>query len=873
MAEAKIKVTADTKSAERNLERLEAALKGIQGVSRAAGLALGGIGVAAIGVAAAFKSLVDRTGDLADLAKALGTNAQALKALQQSAQLAGISSQELTATMFRLRGTLGEAVVKGVGPASDAVKRLGLDLNVVANSPADQQIKMITDELRKIESPAERGALAIQLLGKQGPRMLEVAENAARLEKQMDKLGIRLSDLDVKNLERAGDAMDELGFIAGDALDKALASLAPYVVVLLERLKEAVIEAGGFDNVLRKVVSTIKIAAQASSLFASTWLAGVLITKITAITVAIINIINGIKAATGAMAIFNAVAGKNPLIKIASALLTLGLGVAAVASVNELFADLDKQVDELNKKTQDGIDQAAAGEGRVTAAVNTQNEARRKALESVTKNLTALEESVKIEKLRATSGEATANATKMILEVERQLGEQKLKLQPTDRQRIINAYAQLEAIKQEASLSKVLEGLGTERLQLGYKHARTGEFFVELRKLELEFGRELTGVEYERLEQAIQQTQAARDHTALSKALTDLANEQLNLADADKNTREITVALRRHELTIGRELSNVEKESLTNAIKKTQLAREEAAIAEAIYNSKREQTELEKINRGLNLQSSLNPQGQATTDYKKDQDALKTMLNNKLLTEQQYTSQREALATAHNQKMQDLELKRIETVLGAERNAMAVKMSQQDAAVLRQQGDNERQMAQVKTRIEFEKQSELEKVSFALEQGAQLFGALGQQNKKAFEIAKAFNIANAIMNTYMGATKALATYPPPFNFIAAAAVVGLGLAQVAQIRSQQYSGRALGGPVMGGTPYIVGESGPELFTPSTTGSITRNGDLQGGAPVNVEFTIVANDTQGFDALLSSRKGVIQQIITDAMLERGQRSSM
>jgi hypothetical protein len=267
----------------------------------------------------------------------------------------------------------------------------------------------------------------------------------------------------------------------------------------------------------------------------------------------------------------------------------------------------------------------------------------------------------------------------------------------------------------------------------------------------------------------------------------------------------------------------------------------------------------------------LNPQGQATTDYQKDQDALKSMLNNKLITEQQYMAQREALSVAHNQKMQDLELKRVETVLSAERNAMAVRMSEQDRAVLRQAGDNERQMAQVKTRIEFEKKSELEKVNFALEQGGQLFNALGAQNKKAFELAKAFNIANAIMNTYMGATKALASYPPPFNFIAAAAVVGLGLAQVAQIRSQQYSGRALGGPVMGGTPYIVGESGPELFTPTTTGSITRNSDLVGGGPVNEEITIVANDTQGFESLLASRKGVIQQIISDAMLERGKRS--
>lgn len=874
MAETKIKVTADTRSAERNIEKLEDALKGIQGVSRAAGLALAGIGVASIGAALAFKGLVDRTSDLAKLSRALGTTSQSLSALQQSAQLAGIGSQELTSAMVRLRGVLGEAVIKGVGPAADAVKRLGLDLNTVANSPADQQIKSITDALRQVESPAERSALAIQLLGRQGLRMLEVAENAARLEQQMRDLGITLSDIDVANLERAGDAIDELQFIAAGALDKALSSLAPFVVVLLEALKATVIEAGGFDNVIRnKVIPGIRLAAQVSGFFAATWVAGALVTKIAAITLAIVKIYQGIKVATGAMAFFNAVAGKNPLIKIAAALTTLLAGVAAMGVIGTMFDELDAQAQELINSTEDSIRAQEQGTNAVTDAVNTQTDARKKALDTLKASVFALEQSVEFEQDRVKFGEATANANKMINAEQTKLRELGLKISQSDNARIAAAYSQLQAIKQQASFEKVLEGLGTERLSLGFRHKRQAELQLAVRKLELEFGRQLNGVEYLRLEQAIQATQMARDQTALQKALTDLANEQLNLADADKNTREITVALRRLELSIGRELNQIEKDSLTTAIKKTQMAREEAAIAQAILNSKRKQTELEKINRGLSLQGTLNPQGQATSDHKKDQDALKAMLNNKLLTEQQYMAQREALSVAHNKKMQDLELKRVETVLGAERNAMAVRMSQQDRAVLRQAGDNERQRSMVRTRIEFEKKSELEKTSFALEQGALLFGALGAQNKKAFELAKAFNIANAIMNTYMGATKALASYPPPFNFIAAAAVVGLGLAQVAQIRSQQYSGRALGGPVMGGVPYMVGESGPELFTPSTTGSITRNGDLQGGAPVNVEFTIVANDTQGFDALLSSRKGVIQQIISDAMLERGQRSLM
>lgn len=41
-------------------------------------------------------------------------------------------------------------------------------------------------------------------------------------------------------------------------------------------------------------------------------------------------------------------------------------------------------------------------------------------------------------------------------------------------------------------------------------------------------------------------------------------------------------------------------------------------------------------------------------------------------------------------------------------------------------------------------------------------------------------------------------------------------------------GKAMGGAVMGGTSYLVGERGPELFTPNGNGSITPNNRLGGG---------------------------------------------
>jgi SLT domain-containing protein len=128
------------------------------------------------------------------------------------------------------------------------------------------------------------------------------------------------------------------------------------------------------------------------------------------------------------------------------------------------------------------------------------------------------------------------------------------------------------------------------------------------------------------------------------------------------------------------------------------------------------------------------------------------------------------------------------------------------------------------------------------------------------------------MNTYMAATKALAAYPPPFGFIAAGAAIGMGLAQVAQIRSQQYAGRAIGGPVASGTPYMVGENGPELFIPQGNGRIEPTNQVGSGATV-INLNIQAVDTRGIDQLITERKGMIVGMVRSAINDRGNKATM
>jgi hypothetical protein len=53
-------------------------------------------------------------------------------------------------------------------------------------------------------------------------------------------------------------------------------------------------------------------------------------------------------------------------------------------------------------------------------------------------------------------------------------------------------------------------------------------------------------------------------------------------------------------------------------------------------------------------------------------------------------------------------------------------------------------------------------------------------------------------------------------------------------------GKAAGGPVSGGTTYLVGERGPELFTPSASGTIIPNNRLSGGGGGGAVYNITVN---------------------------------
>ena len=81
-------------------------------------------------------------------------------------------------------------------------------------------------------------------------------------------------------------------------------------------------------------------------------------------------------------------------------------------------------------------------------------------------------------------------------------------------------------------------------------------------------------------------------------------------------------------------------------------------------------------------------------------------------------------------------------------------------------------------------------------------------------------------------------------------------------------GFAQGGAVGKGRPIMVGERGPELFIPNSSGQITQNARGMGGRSANVTFNINTIDSRGFDQALVENRGTITAIINNALTERG-----
>lgn len=134
------------------------------------------------------------------------------------------------------------------------------------------------------------------------------------------------------------------------------------------------------------------------------------------------------------------------------------------------------------------------------------------------------------------------------------------------------------------------------------------------------------------------------------------------------------------------------------------------------------------------------------------------------------------------------------------------------------------------------------------------FGQIGNlavsENKRLAAIGKAASIAQGTINTYEGATKALAQ-GGFYGIAMAAAVIAAGMAQVAQISGVKLAEGGLVKAVTGGVPAVIGEGGSdEAVLPLDDsqamrrigGAIAEESGAVGGVVLTQNITIQAGES-------------------------------
>ncbi|GIW90211.1 MAG: hypothetical protein KatS3mg109_0643 [Pirellulaceae bacterium] len=226
-------------------------------------MTLGTAATAALyGASRAFASLGDKLGKAS---KRTNVAVEDLSNLAIAAELSGADLDTLELGLRKMAQTIVDAA-DGSQTAVRAMQRLGLSIADLDGLSPDRQFKLIADRLSQIRNPTLRAALALDIFGRSGTRLLPlIADGAAgieRLEEQARKLGLTWSTEDAAAAEAFTDTLTLLWRVMQRSVAVIGGALAPVFEDLAQHVTKAVSALAKWLNENRNLVQvTLRIAA------------------------------------------------------------------------------------------------------------------------------------------------------------------------------------------------------------------------------------------------------------------------------------------------------------------------------------------------------------------------------------------------------------------------------------------------------------------------------------------------------------------------------------------------------------------------------------------------------------------------------------
>lgn len=243
----------------RSMDKANAAVKKYTKLTIMAGGAVGTL--AAVTGGALVKSNLAVIDSQAKMAKTLNLTIQAMREMGLAAELNGSSMEEMNRSMRVMDRRLGFAV-DGMGAAKSQLDLLNLSAQELVAMDVDVAWRKIAEEIGKLPSQGERAAAAMNILGDESGRLLNLIEagpaafDEARIA--ISRFGGALSGEEAARVEKFNDDIAKLSAGATNLSQRFTANLAPALSVIVEDIEEFV---GTGENAVKVLEDTGDAAA------------------------------------------------------------------------------------------------------------------------------------------------------------------------------------------------------------------------------------------------------------------------------------------------------------------------------------------------------------------------------------------------------------------------------------------------------------------------------------------------------------------------------------------------------------------------------------------------------------------------------------
>lgn len=209
------------------MQRVDAALVGAQRRAVALQAGFGGIvsvfgQIAAVG--AGLKSALDLGGKMSDLAAASGATAGEMLVFRQAVVNAGLGAESAGVVVARLQKAIGGINEDGQS-TSDVFTKLGINLQSLSGMDLTQQMQTLSSAFARIDDPAQRAALAIEIFGRSGAQLLPLFRDSTAFSTASQQVGGLADTMDAASskFDTLSDALGAMG-VKSDQFFSAMAN-------------------------------------------------------------------------------------------------------------------------------------------------------------------------------------------------------------------------------------------------------------------------------------------------------------------------------------------------------------------------------------------------------------------------------------------------------------------------------------------------------------------------------------------------------------------------------------------------------------------------------------------------------------------------